>query len=63
MLNIKHDHKGYVYIPEEDSDEDNVVVSFGLVTESSFTKRVNRPTQSCHEVISKSSSTHTSRDA
>ena len=26
MLNIKHDYKGYVYIPEEDSDEDNVKI-------------------------------------
>lgn len=33
MLNIKHDYKGYVYIPEEDNDEDNVktqhVIWFG----------------------------------
>ena len=50
MLNIKHDYKGYVYIPEEDNDEDNVrlSMSFGLVTESSFTIRATRPTQSCH---------------
>ena len=26
MLNIKHDYKGYVYIPEEDRDEDNVKI-------------------------------------
>jgi len=26
MLNIKHDYKGYVYIPEEDKDEDNVKI-------------------------------------
>ena len=26
MLNIKHDYKGYVYIPEEDNDEDNVKI-------------------------------------
>ena len=26
MLNIKYDYKGYVYIPEEDSDEDNAKI-------------------------------------